>query len=184
MNLMTPTRPARLDAPRLHAPRLHAPRLHAPRLHAPRLHEPRPYTRYFRLTAGPAAAAEARRQVEAAIRAWDIPVDQGIAVLLTSELVTNAITHEPGGIVALAVRVCRGQLRVDVFDTCAGIPVVLNASADAETGRGLKLVATLAAEWGFCRTRSGKAVYFMLPLQPELAPGNGRDRQGVQAWGL
>ena len=49
-----------------------------------------------RLTASPAAAAEARGQVRAAIRAWDIPVDADIAVLLTSELVTNAISHEAG----------------------------------------------------------------------------------------
>jgi len=36
------------------------------------------------LTAGPAAAAQARRQPQAAIRAWDIPVDTDVAVLLTS----------------------------------------------------------------------------------------------------
>src|SRR5439155_11912634 len=49
-----------------------------------------------RLTASPAAAGEARGQVRAAIRAWEIPVDPDIAVLLTSELVTNAISHETG----------------------------------------------------------------------------------------
>src|SRR5512135_1126883 len=47
-----------------------------------------------RLTAGPAAAGEARGQVRAVLRAWDVPVDEDIAILLTSELVTNAITHQ------------------------------------------------------------------------------------------
>ena len=56
-----------------------------------------------RLTASPAAAAEARGQVRAAIRVWDIPVDEDIAVLLTSELVTNAISHETGTSITLAV---------------------------------------------------------------------------------
>ena len=56
-----------------------------------------------RLTASPAAAAEARGQVRAAIRVWDIPVDPDIAVLLTSELVTNAISHETGTSITLAV---------------------------------------------------------------------------------
>ena len=39
-----------------------------------------------RLTAGPAAAAEARSQVRAAICAWAVPVDPSVALLLTSEM--------------------------------------------------------------------------------------------------
>ena len=46
------------------------------------------------LAAEPAAAGSARSQVQATIQAWEIPVDASIAVLLTSELVTNAIRHE------------------------------------------------------------------------------------------
>ena len=52
--------------------------------------------RRISLTAGPAAAAEARSQVRAAIYAWGIPVDPATAVVLASELVTNAIRHEAG----------------------------------------------------------------------------------------
>src|SRR5712675_2263632 len=51
--------------------------------------------RRVRLAARPAAVAEARSQVRAAICAWDVPVDPDIAVLLASELVTNAVRHEP-----------------------------------------------------------------------------------------
>ena len=137
-----------------------------------------------RLTAGPAAAGEARSQVRAAIWAWDIPVDPDVAVLLTSELVTNAITHEVGGIIMLAITCSRGQLRVDVHDTSRSLPMLVDAAADAETGRGLMLVATLSAEWGFYRTPAGKAVYFTLAFQPDVAEGDGRGPQGVQAWGL
>ena len=140
--------------------------------------------RRARLTTGPAAAAEARRQVRAAICAWDIPVDPDVAILLTSELVTNAIRHEVTGIVMLAITCSRGQLRVDVHDTSRALPMLIDAAADTETGRGLMLVATLSAEWGFYRTPAGKAVYFTLAIQPDEAEGVGRCPQGVQAWGL
>src|SRR5580704_4088498 len=127
-----------------------------------------------RLTAGPAAAAEARSQVRAAIRAWDIPADPDVAVLLTSELVTNALRHEPGETITLAIACAFGQLRVDVHDTSCSYPVLVDAPADAETGRGLMLVATLSAEWGVYRTPAGKAVYFTLALEPDLAESGGR----------
>ena len=136
-----------------------------------------------RLTTGPAAAAEARRQVRAAICAWDIPVDPDVAILLTSELVTNAIRHEPGDTVMLAITCSCDQLRVDVYDTSGSWPVLVDAPADAETGRGLMLVATLSTEWGFYRTPAGKAVYFTLAIQPDVAESGGRGPQGVQAWG-
>ncbi len=119
-----------------------------------------------RLATGPAAAGEARGQVRAAIRDWGIPVDPDVAVLLASELVTNAIIHETGGAVTLGIRCSRDRLRVDVYDTSRSFPVVTDAPVDAETGRGLMLVASLAAEWGFYRTPAGKAVYFTLMFHP------------------
>ncbi len=128
-----------------------------------------------RLGTGPAAAGKARHQVRAAICAWDVPVDPDVAVLLTSELVTNAIRHEASGTVTLAITCSCRQLRVDVFDTCCFLPVVVDAAAEAETGRGLMLVATLSADWGFYRVPAGKAVYFTLAFAPHLAEGGGRD---------
>jgi hypothetical protein len=150
MNTMAPTRPADLHVCRV------------------------------RLTTGPAAAAEARGQVRAAIRAWGIPVDPDVAVLLASELVTNAIGHEPGDTVVLAITCSFGQLRVDVHDTSHTLPVVMEAPVDAEAGRGLKLVATLSATWGIYRTPAGKAVYFTLAFEPGLAGGDERGH----TWGL
>ena len=149
MNAMAPTRPTELNGCRV------------------------------RLTTGPAAAAEARSQVRAAICAWDVPVDPGVAVLLTSELVTNAIRHEPGETVMLVISCSCGQLRVDVHDTSRSLPVLADASADAETGRGLMLVATLSAEWGVYRTPAGKAVYFTLGFEPDLADSGERGPQGL-----
>jgi anti-sigma regulatory factor (Ser/Thr protein kinase) len=139
--------------------------------------------RSVRLTTGPTAAAEARSQVRAAIFNWDVRVDPSVAMLLTSELVTNAIRHEAGEAVTLAITCSRGELRVDVHDTSCSVPVLVDAPADAETGRGLMLVATLSVEWGFYRTPAGKAVYFTLALQPDLAEDDARGPQGIHAWG-
>jgi anti-sigma regulatory factor (Ser/Thr protein kinase) len=114
------------------------------------------------LTARPTAAAEARSRVRAAIHAWDVPVDPDIAVVLTSELVTNALRHEAGETITLTITCVCDQLRVDVHDSSSCTPVLEEAPADAEAGRGLMLVASLSAEWGFYRTPAGKAVYFTL----------------------
>jgi hypothetical protein len=132
------------------------------------------------LTTGPAAAAEARGQVRAAVCAWEVPIDAGVAVLLTSELVTNAIRQEAGKLVTLAITCSCGELRVDVHDTSRSLPVVMDAPADAETGRGLMLVATLSSQWGFYPTAEGKAVYFTLAFEPDPAEGGGRGPRGFR----
>jgi anti-sigma regulatory factor (Ser/Thr protein kinase) len=132
------------------------------------------HERRVRLATGPAAAGEARRQVQAAICAWDIPVDPDVAVLLVSELVTNAIRQEVSRTVTLAIRCSCAQLRVEVHDTSCFLPVLADSPADAETGRGLMLVATLSADWGFYRTPAGKAVYFTLAFQPDRAEAGRR----------
>jgi anti-sigma regulatory factor (Ser/Thr protein kinase) len=134
------------------------------------------------LTAGPAAAAEARGQVRAAIGAWDIPVDPYVAAMLTSELVTNAIAHQPGETVMLVITCACDQLRVDVHDTSWAVPVLEDAPADAEAGRGLVLVDSLSASWGFYLTPAGKAVYFTLAFEADLDEKNDRSPQGGHTW--
>ena len=129
------------------------------------------YQRRVRLTREPAAAAAARSQVRAAISEWKVPVDLDIAVLLTSDLVTNAITHGDGATITLAIRCARDRLRIDVHDKSRALPLGSGGSADADTGRGLILVASLSTEWGSFRTPAGKAMYFALALQPDLLSG-------------
>jgi anti-sigma regulatory factor (Ser/Thr protein kinase) len=144
------------------------------------------------LMADLAAAAVARSVVEDAIRAWRVPVDQDVAVLLTSELVTNAVTHgspTAGTFVFLTIACDASGLRVDVHDGSGDLPVLDTglsdeAPAEAETGRGLLLVTSLSAEWGFYRTPTGKAVYFTLELQRDIPetvidPGDGRSSRSV-----
>src|SRR5215467_15526893 len=119
-------------------------------------------TRRILLSNGPAAAAKARRHVRAALYAWDVPVEPTVAALLTSELVTNAIKHEAGETVLLAISCTCGQFRVDVHDTSCFVPIPVAGPTDAEAGRGLMLVSSLSSQWGFYPTPTGKAVFFTL----------------------
>ncbi len=131
------------------------------------------------LTAAPAAAAEARNLVRATICAWEIPVDPFVAALLTSELVTNAIANEAGQTIMLVVTRACDQLRVDVHDTSWFAPELAEAPVDAEAGRGLMLVDSMSADWGFYRTVAGKAVYFTLSFDgAEPHDGAGRSTPG------
>jgi hypothetical protein len=151
----------------------------------------------FRLTPGLGAAAEARGHVRAAIRAWQVPVDADVAVLLASELVANAVIHggtpgsaeAPGGAglassepVMLSIRCSRGELRVEVHDQSQEMPLpplLLDSRAESETGRGLMLVAALAAKWGFYQTSAGKAVYFtLIPHPDDPVPHAGLQERG------
>ncbi len=126
------------------------------------------HQRRVRLARVPSSAAAARSQVGEAIRAWKVPVDADIAILLTSDLVTDAITHGDGPTITLAIRCSRGHLRVDVYDSPRSAPVPADQPVGADSGRGLILVATLSTEWGSFRTAAGKAVYFTLAFRSDL----------------
>ena len=136
------------------------------------------YQRRVRLTREPSAAAEARGQVRAALGDWKVPVDPDIAILLTSDLVTNAIRHGDGETITLAIRCARGHLRIDVYDRSRYVPAAVQSPGDtpgdASAASGLVLVAALSADWGSFRTPAGKAMYFTLALQPD--PLGGGDR--------
>jgi anti-sigma regulatory factor (Ser/Thr protein kinase) len=163
MNTMAPTRPVTLHQPtRLTGPT-------GPGAPQKPLRPTVLQKRCVTLAAEPAAAGAARSQVQATIQAWEIPVDASIAVLLTSELVTNAIRHEEGDAITLVITCAYGQLHVDVHDTSCTLPVPMDGSPDAETGRGLVIVASLSSSWGHYRTPTGKAVYFTLAFQHGLA---------------
>jgi anti-sigma regulatory factor (Ser/Thr protein kinase) len=121
--------------------------------------------RRVRLTREPAAAAEARSHVRAVIRAWQVPVDLETAVLLASDLVTNAIRYGSGATVTLAISCSRRQLRIDAYDASRSRPAAMDGPA-GEIGPGLVLIAALSTEWGSYRTPAGQAVYFTLAFQP------------------
>jgi anti-sigma regulatory factor (Ser/Thr protein kinase) len=92
-----------------------------------------------------------------------------VAALLVDELFVNSILHSgsgaPGETVTVAVKTANDVIRVEVTDLSGpGVPEPRRAGSDAEDGRGLHLVARLAARWGW-RRRGGRTVtWFEMPL--------------------
>jgi len=86
------------------------------------------------------------------------------AVLLASEVVTNAIVHGgphgPAAQVLLRVDSTDARVRVEVHDKCAGFPTVGDGAAGRPSGRGMILVELLSSNWGVIISGAGKIVWF------------------------
>ncbi|WP_214409147.1 ATP-binding protein [Sphaerisporangium fuscum] len=81
------------------------------------------------------------------------------AVLLTSELAGNVVRHAVELDFLVSVAFAPGRVLVAVEDGgSAKIPTLLEPGADETSGRGLLLVNSIAAKWGFQRDSSGTLV--------------------------
>ena len=87
------------------------------------------------------------------------------AELLVSELVTNALRHGAPAL-RLFVQAHENQLRVRVSDGGSGLPARTEPppSAEAISGRGLRIVEAVATAWGtdIDPVNGGKTVWFHL----------------------
>lgn len=89
------------------------------------------------------------------------------AVLLTSELVTNAVTHSRsrsnGGTVTVVIAESKGGVRIEVSDAGSELSApVVRGEVYASDGHGLFLVQTLADQWGYFRDSGSTTVWFWL----------------------
>ncbi|OIJ67879.1 ATP-binding SpoIIE family protein phosphatase [Streptomyces mangrovisoli] len=117
----------------------------------------------WRLALEPAEAGRARAAVREQLHEWGLARLADTAELLVSELVTNAVRHSRRRPVEL--RLVRGEtLLCEIEDDDHELPTLLSAEPGAEFGRGLRVVSTLAREWGTSRTTAGKTVWFELTL--------------------
>ncbi|MDX6227479.1 MAG: hypothetical protein QOI76_869 [Frankiales bacterium] len=87
-------------------------------------------------------------------------------ILLTSEVVTNAILHARTR-VRVTAEVVDGQVLVRVYDSLQLPPRRRAYRADAGTGRGMQLVEALSDEWGVEQTSAGKYVWFAIALSSD-----------------
>jgi anti-sigma regulatory factor (Ser/Thr protein kinase) len=111
------------------------------------------------------AAREARRIVESVLADWgDYAEAVQVAVLLTSEVVTNAVVHgsprAADGRVGLTVDGDGELARVEVTDGYRGQPVARDPRLGRASGRGIMLLDLLAARWGVTPDGDGKTVWF------------------------
>ncbi|MFE5035827.1 SpoIIE family protein phosphatase [Streptomyces sp. NPDC056683] len=115
----------------------------------------------WRLALDPAEVRRARAVVCEQLHDWGLARLADPAGLMVSELVTNAVRHSHSRPVQL--RLIRGEtLLCEVDDDDHTLPTLLGVDPAAETGRGLRVVSTLAREWGTSRTAAGKTVWFEL----------------------
>jgi anti-sigma regulatory factor (Ser/Thr protein kinase) len=111
----------------------------------------------------PAAAStrEARRFIDAALSQWGLESVRDTALLLTSEIVTNAILHARTP-VRLTIDRHRGDVVITVTDGSVHSPIRRRQSKDATTGRGIDLLDQLAAEWSVDIGADGKTLRFVV----------------------
>ena len=116
------------------------------------------------------AGRRARAYVRSHAEAWLLPRDAvDVALLLTSELVANAVRHAPPPLALILTRL-PGGLRVDVVDSSAAVPQEIRPDHEAEAGRGVWLLEMLATCWGYEPEPSGKRVWFVLETPPADPP--------------
>jgi serine phosphatase RsbU (regulator of sigma subunit) len=105
----------------------------------------------------PAAVAGVRREVSRKLTDWGLDELAFATELILSELLTNAIRYatEPIQVRLLLDRV----LICEVWDASSTAPHLRYAASTDEGGRGLFMVAQLAARWGTRYTRAGKVIW-------------------------
>ncbi|MFF5675776.1 ATP-binding protein [Streptomyces hygroscopicus] len=130
--------------------------------------DPKPRRCILPFAAEPLQLAGLRRAVKAELAAWGMSALAGEAQLITTELASNVIKHVGQGSAAtLVLDADADQLRVALHDSSDKEPQRLQPARDEESGRGLQLLAALAATWGTTPTAAGKAVWCELPLTPD-----------------
>ena len=105
-----------------------------------------------------AAPAHARMFVIDVLSKWGRSDLIDDAVLVVSELATNAVIHGRSEF-SVQIRRTGSNVRLEVVDDSSHEPCPTAASQFAAGGRGLSLVAAVSREWGFDRIDDGKSVW-------------------------
>ncbi|MER6981007.1 ATP-binding protein, partial [Streptomyces carpinensis] len=118
----------------------------------------------------PEAVRHARRFTRRTLRSWGVAADADTALLVVSELVTNALVHT-GGQVRLDLTLVHDRLRIAVADTSPRTPVKPTSIGwEATGGRGIVLVEAVSATWGTLPVSGGKQVWSELVLEERPVP--------------
>jgi len=126
------------------------------------------------LPSGPAGARAAREMTRGCLRGWGVDDPGGEVILAVSELAANACVHGlPPVVLGLALDAGPAGAAVTcrVSDANPELPSLAAAlAADAESGRGLVIVAALASRVWTEPCAHGKAVCCRFDLRPAATP--------------
>lgn len=121
-----------------------------------------------RFTPVPLSVHRARQTAAAVLCAWGVPPGSAQVVLLVlSELAANAVRHGrvPGRYYEVRIAYDAEKLiGIEVSDPGEGLPVLAEATPEAESGRGLAIVAAFAETWGVRERVVGKTVWARVRL--------------------
>ena len=121
--------------------------------------------RIAELGVGPAEVGRARRELSRRLLGWGVVGQEAHdALLLTNELVTNAIRHAEAPVVLSAGVLSSGRLRIEVHDGSETLAVRRDPGHDDVDGRGLLMVEAVAESWGCGARDGGKHVWFQLAV--------------------
>ena len=93
------------------------------------------------------SAAAAREFVRETVADWGLEPVLDDALLVASELATNAVMHAHSAC-RIRLTLTPSSLRIDVIDMGAGTPEPQPESFTEEHGRGLHLIGALTTAWG------------------------------------
>lgn len=104
------------------------------------------------------ASSSARRWTDGLLERWGLGACRDEALLVVSELVTNAVMHGRGPIELRLTRRA-GGLRIAVSDADPSPVSAVDRGIEDPTGRGLRIVAAIAGRWGHQTGPDGKTVW-------------------------
>jgi anti-sigma regulatory factor (Ser/Thr protein kinase) len=90
------------------------------------------------------------------------------AVLITSELATNAVIHADSDF-TVTTTASAAEIHVAITDTGGAVPLLQSPDQSQLHGRGLLITNSLADRWGVEIQSGGTTVWFVLALAPVAA---------------
>ncbi|MFP1628826.1 ATP-binding protein [Streptomyces sp. 5K101] len=137
----------------------------------------------FEVPARVESVSRARRLVSERLALWGIDGDtRDTALLIVSELVTNAVVHSGGHLVSCQLHYVERRLRVTVQDQgSTGTGPRVCHGLEEERGRGLLLVEAVSTAWGTydCERGTGRVVWAELPYPVKPWPATAGSTRAV-----
>ncbi len=109
-------------------------------------------------------AYQTRRRMRLLLNCWGLsPDDVDVALMVASELVSNAVDHAGTALTVTVSRRADG-VTVAVGDRCNALPLLRAHDPFAVRGRGLQMVDALAVHWDCTADPAGgKTVWAEIP---------------------